>query len=362
MNIGLVIYGDLGLMTGGFQYDNKVVTYLESRGHTVRIIARPWKTYPEHLFDNFSPFFFRDMAAHDLDVIIQDELNHPSLVVLNRALKRRCPTPLVSIVHHLRCSELREPWQNRAYCFVEKHYLASLDGFIYNSKTTRKTVEDLIGPTRSVLAYPGRDDGSPLGADEVHRRNEAHGPLRILFVGSLIPRKELHTLLEAVSLLPKQSWRLDVVGARNADPEYAAHIKKIIESKALMDHITLHGPVPREELLQSYASAQVLAVPSSYEGFGLVYLEGMGFGLPAIASNTGAACETVTPDHTGFLVSPGDFRTIADALAYLTQNRAELTRMGIAGLERYSAHPTWKQTGLAIEEFLLDVVNQSGRC
>ncbi len=358
MNIGLVIYGKLDLLTGGFLYDDKVVTYLESQGHTARIISRPWKTYPKHLLDNFSPSLFREMGAEDLDVVIQDELNHPSLVLLNRALKAGRRTPLVSIVHHLRCNELREPWHNRAYSFVEKRYLASLDGFIYNSKTTRRSVEDLIGPTRSVLAYPGRDDRPALSADEVHRRSEEPGPLRILFVGSLIPRKELHTLVEAVSLLPKQSWRLDVVGARNADVEYAAHINKLIEFKALMDNITLHGPVPRAELLQRYASAHVLAVPSSYEGFGLVYLEGMGFGLPAIASNTGAACETVTPNRTGFLVSPGDARAIADNLAYLTRNRAELTRMGIAGLERFAAHPTWEQTGQAIEEFLLNVVGQ----
>ena len=65
---------------------------------------------------------------------------------------------MVAIVHHLRCSEARPAWQNRLYRLVERRYLASVQGFIFNSRATQKTVEDLVGQGRpSVLAYPGAD-------------------------------------------------------------------------------------------------------------------------------------------------------------------------------------------------------------
>ena len=55
----------------------------------------------------------------------------------------------------------------------------------------------------------------------------------------------------------------------------------------------------------------LLAVPSSYEGFGIVYLEGMHFGLPAIAGTDGAAKEIITHGQNGFLVRPGNPQALA---------------------------------------------------
>src|SRR5512138_1993944 len=128
MKIGFVIYGSLDTLSGGYLYDRKLVEYLRSQGDTVEIISLPWRNYLSHLTDNFHV-----RLPLNLDILIQDELNHPSLICANRG---RHPYPIVSLVHHLRCSELRSPWQNTFYRVVERKYLQSVDGFIFNSKTT----------------------------------------------------------------------------------------------------------------------------------------------------------------------------------------------------------------------------------
>ena len=65
---------------------------------------------------------------------------------------------MVAIVHHLRCCEARPAWQNRLYRRVEKRYLASVAGFIFNSNATRTDVERLVGSGRpAVIASPGGD-------------------------------------------------------------------------------------------------------------------------------------------------------------------------------------------------------------
>lgn len=360
VKIGLVIYGSLDTLTGGYLYDRKVVEYLRSHGDQVEVFSMPWRNYASHLADNLSSELFSSLCKANVDVLVQDELNHPSLFWINRRLKRRHKYPVVSIVHHLRCNELRPNWQNAVYRFVERRYLQTVDAFVFNSNTTRATVEALIGPGKPhVLAYPGRNEGAaPVDENVVTRRATEAGPLRLLFVGSLIPRKELHTLIEALARLPKETWSLEVVGSLSTDFSYSSKIRALIGARGLGDRITLLGSLSAEELRERYARNQVLAVPSSYEGFGIVYIEGMGFGLPAIASTAGAAHEIITPGVDGILVTPGDVTAISRHIDELHRNREKLSRMSVAALTRYSRHATWMESSQAIFEFLRKMVRK----
>ena len=113
---------------------------------------------------------------------------------------------------------------------VESQYLRSLDGFIFNSHTTRAAVAALSPVARpGVVAYPAADHISAPGADAVlaQRRSviQEPGPLRIVFVGNIIPRKGLHILLNALRNVPAGSWQLDVIGNLALDPTYASMIR-----------------------------------------------------------------------------------------------------------------------------------------
>ncbi len=241
---------------------------------------------------------------------------------------------------------------------MEADYLSGVDGFVFPSATTRSTVEALIGRCDpSVVSHPGRDGGGPVATEkQVSERAAEQGPLRILFVGSLIPRKELHTLLLALSRLPKDVWMLDVVGSLETDPDYVSKIQRIIESERLGSRIRLLGVLDRSSLTECYLKSQFLAVPSSYEGFGIVYLEAMGYGLPCMAGNVGAAHEVVTHAKDGFLITPGDVDAIAGYIDQLIRDREMLRNMSLAALSRYVVHPTWSDSAEKIRNFLLKMV------
>jgi glycosyltransferase involved in cell wall biosynthesis len=96
----------------------------------------------------------------------------------------------------------------------------------------------------------------------------------------------------------------------------------------------------------------VLVVPSSYEGFGIVYLEGMAFGLPAIGTTTGAASEIITNGETGFLIQPDDAQALASHLAALLADSDRLAKMSINALKRYQQQPRWNETAGQIRQFL----------
>jgi glycosyltransferase involved in cell wall biosynthesis len=339
-------------------YDRKLVEYLRAQGDTVEIISLPWRNYASHLTDNFRQ---QTVGLQKFDILIQDELNHPSLIGANRG---RHPYPIISLVHHLRCSELRPKWQNDFYRVVEKKYLQSVDGFIFNSKTTKSVVNGLmVNEKPNIVAYPPTDRfGKTISESEIIERSQG-SELRILFLGNVIYRKGLHTLLEAVkdgvlSLSKGQTpkVRVDVIGGITAEPAYAKQIQNFISTNNLSSFVFLHGALDNEPLIEMYKRAHVMIVPSSYEGFGIVYLEGMGFGLPAIGTTAGAASEIINHGEDGYLIEPDDAETLAKHINELASNRALLVELSLNAMKRYQSQPKWDETAKSIREFLYRMI------
>jgi len=354
VRVGLLICGSLDAISGGFIYDRRLVRYLRDQGDRVEIISLPWRAYGVSLLDNFRAGLRRRLEEAAFDVLLQDELAHPSCFRLNRRLRPRLAYPLIAIVHHLRSRERQGAWAARLHRRVEQSYLAGMDGFICVSRTTRKDVEDLVGRERPLaVAPPGRDAlPEAVAPDGIIARAEAPGPFQIIFVGNLIPRKELHTLLAALATLPRQDWRLTVAGRLDLDAAYVRNIRRRMEDAGLTYRVSLLGAVPPQELAARYAASHLLAVPSSYEGFGIVYLEGMQFGLPAIAGTAGAAREIVAHDRNGYLVEPGNAGGLAGYLRLLMEDREILKRLSLAAQEAGARHITWEESGARVRGFL----------
>ena len=343
MHVGLIIYGSLGTLSGGYLYDRKLVERLRDPGHRVTVASLPWRSYVRHLLDNFDPSLRRRLLTTKVDLWLQDELNHPSLFLLNARMRGRIP-PVISIVHHLRISERHSRLASLLYTAVERRYLAVVDGFVFNSRTTRDVVESVLGrETTGIVAYPGGNRFSPdVTPEDVRARAMEPGPLRVLFVGNLIPRKGLHVLLRAMRMLPSGSMTLDVVGGAGFDRRNARRMHEM--ASTLGGAVRFHGQLDDEALADLLRRSHLLAVPSQYEGFGIVYLEAMGFGLPVIAGTDGAAGEFVEEGVEGFLVPPDGAAALAEHLLALHRDHDRLADMGRAALERYKRHPTWVES------------------
>lgn len=343
-----MIYGSLDTLSGGYLYDRRMVGYLRGQGDTVEVISLPWRNYLAHLMDNLHV-----RLPRHLDLLIQDELNHPSLIFANRG---RHPYPVVSLVHHLRSSESRPKWQNDFYRLVERAYLQSVDGLIFNSETTARVVNGLLESRKpAVVAYPPTDRfGAPLSENKITARAQ-NDEFRVLFLGNVIHRKGLHTLLEAVTSLPSNVC-VDVIGSMESDPAYSKKIQEFISKLDLSSFVFLHGPLDGDALIEKLSEAHVLVVPSSYEGFGIVYLEGMCFGLPAIGTTAGGASEIIDHGQTGYLIVPGDTVSLAGHIRTLAEDRGLLRRLSLNARRRYLRQPSWDETAQGIRRFLYSLV------
>lgn len=356
MRVGLVVYGSLANTSGGFLYDRNLVQHLRDSGATVAVFERPWRTYPHHLLDNFDTGFAERLLGFGPDVLLQDELCHPSLFRLNR----RFPDdlPIVSVVHHLRASEPHPAPTGWLYRQVERRYLRTVDGVITSSRAVRSAVNGLAAVGRQAVVPPGTGRFNPvIDRDEIRRRAHESGPLRVVFVGQLIPRKGMDTLVDGLASLPSREWRLTVVGDDSSAPAYAASLRRQVDRLELGSSVRFAGRLSDPDLAAELARGHVLAVPSRYEGFGIAYLEGMGFGLPPLATTAGGASELVSSGENGWLVPPDDPSAVAGALRPLLDDRARLARLGHAARDRYLAHPNWTATMERARGFLETVVN-----
>jgi glycosyltransferase involved in cell wall biosynthesis len=322
---------------------------LRKRSHQVQVISLPWRSYLANIGDNFSNELFEKLRKADLDILLQDELNHPSLFLLNEKLRGKVLYPVISIVHHLRSSEQHPAALRAIYRRIERRYLHSVDGFVFNSQTTRRVVQRLVGGRQPyVVAQPAGDRLRPrIGAAQIAKRARQGESLRVLFVGSLIRRKAPHVLLDALRQLPAGSVSLTLAGGA-PDADYARQLRRLADG---LD-VKFAGHLQDAQLAAAMRVSHVLTLPSTYEGYGIAYLEGMGFGLPAIGTRAGAASELITHGENGFLIRPGDSAALAVHLRKLHADRDLLLRMNQAARRRYEKHPTWQESMARIANFL----------
>lgn len=166
-------------------------------------------------------------------------------------------------------------------------------------------------------------------------------PGHVLFVGRVLAHKGIEHLIDAI----EPPMTLTIVG-RQYDAGYA----RALESRAVGRSVTFRTEVEEADLADYYRRAMVTVLPSVYETagggrtlvpelFGLVVLESMACGTPAIVSNVAALPEIVEDGRTGFIVPPNDAGAIRDRLRHLLAHPDEVERMGRAGrvgaLERF---------------------------
>ena len=353
MHIGLIIYGNLNIVSGGYLYNRKLVEYWRTQGHKVTIFSRPWRNYWRHFEDNISPAWRKLIQEANVDIWVQDELNHPSLIGINPGLKK-LSVPLVAIIHLLRATEPHSRLSTPFYRRVERRYLDQMHGLIYNSHHTADAVQNIIQRRpQHVVAYPGKDHlKQQITAAEIKSRNLSPGPLKILYVGNYIHRKGLDILLEALAKLGKNTFQLTAIGRRDLEPRFVKKIEHLIHTLGLSKRVELLGPRPMEKMAEIYHTHQLFIMPSRFEPFGIVYLEAMGAGLPVIGSTAGAGEELIAHQKSGFLVDPENGSQLAQQISFFLENRPALVEMGLAGKKIHDNHPTWDQSGLKITRFL----------
>ncbi len=214
--------------------------------------------------------------------------------------------------------------------------------------TARDVVASLGIPVEKVdVAAPGYDAAlcrplSPAAVAEFRQRRSL--PERFWFyMGTLEPRKNLVTLLEAYAALPAAE-RLPLLLGGGKGWLYD-EIFATIERHSLGENVRWLGFLPAEELPLWYNSAEVFLFPSVFEGFGLPVLEAMACGTPVVVSAASSLPEVA--GSAGLCLPPHDIAAWTQALHHVRHDahwREQASRQGIKDAQRYTWQETARQT------------------
>jgi glycosyltransferase involved in cell wall biosynthesis len=185
-----------------------------------------------------------------------------------------------------------------------------------------------IRSLEAVGVAPERIQLLPLGADLEQFAFEwrsATGPFRILFVGGVGQRKGVKYLLEAYDRLRGPGVELTLAGPLPADTRPLAPYQ---------GRVRMTGRLDQREIVREMHQHHVLALPSVFEGFGLVIAEAMATGMPVIASTHSAGPDIVREGIDGFVLEPDDVEGLAGRLDELRSDRARAVEMGVRAAER----------------------------
>lgn len=180
---------------------------------------------------------------------------------------------------------------------------------LVNSDLSRQALIRQGVPAHKLVVVPCAYE-APVRNTEPRRRE---GPLRVLWVGSVILRKGIQYLMEAARMLEARRFQFRVVGPIGISDAAVA---------TAPENLRFEGPVPRTRLAQVFREADVFVFPTLSDGFGITQLEAMSHGLPVIATpNCGAV---VTHETDGLIVPARDARALAEALSRFEVDRGWL--------------------------------------
>ncbi len=221
------------------------------------------------------------------------------------------------------------------------------------SQSTADDLTNLLGiPAEKIDVTPlgyDTDRFYPHSQEEIDAFRTLHDlPERFwLFVGTLEPRKNLVTLLNAYAKLPPQEQVPLILGGGKGwmvDDIFAT-----IERHGLSDRVSHIGFIPTADLPLWYNSADLFVYPSVFEGFGLPVLEAMACGTPVITSNVSSLPEVA--GTAGLTLPPDDVSAWTDALSRAYHNMSWRETARQEGLDR-AQHFTWERTAqLTIESY-----------
>ena len=322
MHVTLIVPAPFDTVSGGYAYDRRIVAEMRAEGHAVDVL--------EVAGDDVAPLLAA-LPARTIPVI--DGLALPQFADYADALTQRAA---VALVHHPTALETGLGETDRAARHaVEQRLLSCFARVIATSEPTAANLAAAFDVDRERVAVvvPGTDDAP--------RSSGSGGPAcRILSVGALVPRKGHDLLLRALTRLFDLDWHLTIVGTAQRDPAFASSLRALADERGIADRVDFAGEVTDTMLDALWQRADLFALASYWEGYGMAMAEAFKRGIPVVVTGVGAAASLVTL-ASGVVCPPGDQDQLSKSLRRMIFGAALRCDMAEAAWQLGRTLPDW---------------------
>lgn len=338
----------------------------------VNLAAGPLQPRPK---DELWPFMseFRDALLHFME---RDEVRY-NLVHGNfwmsgwvaTELRERLRIPAVQIFHAMGKTKRRH--QKKVDTSpgdrikIELNVIRTVDRLIAQCPSERaELVDDYGADPAKVVIIPSAVNTKifkPVERDLARCRIGLHTEGKVIvYVGRMLPRKDIRNIVRALALLskehdspdsPQQAVTLLMVGGETVEPDpittpEIGELQRLATELGVIDRLRFVGKRQPYELCYYYSAGDVVVTTPWYEPFGLTPLEAMACGRPVIGSAVGGITYTIKDGETGFLVPPRDPYALAARLHQLLAQTELCTQMGQKARTRVEKEFTWSIVAL----------------
>jgi len=341
-DVWFAIPGDPDTLTGGYVYARRLMEALPATGWTPHLVSWPG-SFPAPSDDDLAAVRRSLEAIPAGAAVLIDGLAYGALPL---SILDGLNIRIAALVHHPLARETGLSAAEAARLEKsETDALTRARAIITTSPTTARTLAEDFGvpAARLHVALPGTETGArAVGASAA--------PL-ILTVGTLTPRKGHDVLIAALEQIADLPWTSCIVGSKERDLSTTAALRQLLDRAGLARRVTLAGEMDASQLREVYRKADVFALASHYEGYGMVFAEALAHGLPIVACAAGAVTETV-PGDAGLLVPPNDSKAFAGALRRVLTDETLRANLASAAWRHGEALPRWKDTASIVARAL----------
>ncbi|QEL15566.1 glycosyltransferase family 1 protein [Limnoglobus roseus] len=338
-----------------------------SLGHQFSPISSNFRHVPVAVPDLFYKRYFRVFDRWVLPRVIRrlrlDVFHGP-----NHYLPRKTTVPQVVTYHDIAQAVLSVGEEGVRHQVAVQNCLNRADAVIALSKCTMADLTK-VGklPLGKYIIYQGGnhegENAQNSNCIDSVRREFRLTERYVLFVGSVVERKNLPTLIRVFARVQASiGGHLQLVIAGADDTPEAHRVRAACTANGVGDHVVFTGYVSNEQLTGLYGGASAFVLASHYEGFGMILLEAMAAGVPIVCTAAGALPEVL--GDAGILVPPGDEEAMAEAVLRVLRSpevAADLVVRGHARRKAFSWRKMAEETLAVYREVAADHLTGSDR-
>jgi len=268
----------------------------------------------------------------------------------------------IKIVSHYH-NDGENKWEKNDDLICDQLLAPFTDRLIACSESVGKHVSERIGVSREKIEVilNGVDLDQFKPCDHLRSLKEEMGlPLDsqvIGIVGRISEEKGQDDFIKAAGLIKKTFPNtIFLIIGQTGNDTLKTRLRALAVAHGVDREVIFTGYIP--DVHRVYSALDILVVPSRWEGFGLILVEGMSSGKPIVATNVGAIPEVVLPNETALLVPPSMPSAIASGVIHLLENPEEARRMGEKGRERAKMF-SWDRSGIQLDDLYKKLMQES---